>query len=460
MDENKNSNSNQTTSVETFDSWTLVTENNPPQDDEDTSTSKNKNKESEPKKIEVLDNENLKLPEVNIEELSDGISVISESEMIDEYSERFSLVNENLYSNDSHTENESDTSLNVKDNSQTKIVTSNSNETNNQVSNELKNLFTVKKVASGFFYATLFVVILAFIGKIKVFHDMTSSVEISMLGERVGNLELHNNLLRAEIDILQKKVTYLANQLNLNTNQFNKNQKYSNQNQYNQQEQKANERSNDQNESGKQKYHVNNKSKKDVTSACEDNEKYVNGVCMVIEEYDVPNSKNNYNKEGKPDSNAKVHYQQNETPYIKYKKEQNEKFHNYKNNEYKNSNGKENYNSIESNENNDSHETDNPSLENKRDKKDGYYKNQNKKDRHNNGYNSKEYKYDKSKEYNKFDKKKHDNDWHDKLMDSRENFRKQKSKEKDNNWYVERGHSREEFRIFEDDDYKKKRNNY
>lgn len=233
---------------ETFDTWTIITDPLNNLNKSETNGYNNGNRiEILKDNVEVKENytdrteiKYEKVPE-NIDELSDGISIISDCESAGRSSpiplydsdrnyyekENNEFVNKTSYetiiTSISTKQNLSEATVNRNVNNCVNRCCQDISYENNKVpitkiSPSSSSVFTIRNI-SLIFYISVSIAIVGFVGKIK-YPEWGNTLQEEVINQRVGDLELQNNLLRAEIDILSKQVQYLNKETEMHSNSF------------------------------------------------------------------------------------------------------------------------------------------------------------------------------------------------------------------------------------------------
>ncbi|XP_055910263.1 uncharacterized protein LOC129944683 isoform X2 [Eupeodes corollae] len=349
---------------------------------------------------------------------------------------------------------------------------------------------TLRSGLRGLFYVGAFLGVLAFISKLK--YESALGTNSDVLNQKIDDLELKNNLMRAEIDILSKQVNYLTT--------LSENQKYSTSNK---------PKSKPSREKKMKVWPGNGNNIEEVVISPDDlktpykcegpNNMDVAGMCVelpragesivdslgekvrfVIEESDhFTNFEKVFDKlvkltdnpfsgnDEKPTATQGTERLQKpkESTYTPHEHKPDK----YESRKYENDQptDKSDRKKNEKDQKLDKHDNESKKYENKRK---NFKKQQNfddsgeskeryrRGDRSNEDFNGSGERFKKSKDYKKYDKyssaehenakRNADGEWHEKLMHHRETSRKNNDKHRhDNNWYIERGDSREQARV-------------
>ncbi|XP_055843454.1 uncharacterized protein DDB_G0283697 [Episyrphus balteatus] len=346
---------------------------------------------------------------------------------------------------------------------------------------------TLRSGLRGLFYVGALLGVLAFISKLK--YESVHGTNTDVLNQKINDLELKNNLMRAEIDILAKQVNYLTT--------LSENKKYSSSSSN---KPKSNPSSKEKKvkvwpgngniieevevnpKEFKTPYKCDGHNNVDIAGMCielpktsenvvdslgekvrtviEENEHFANFekiVDKVVKMTENPFGEKVDKPREAPDServNPKE-YQPKKNDYTPHEhkpdKYEGKKYDNegkkYDNEGKKYDNKRESFKKHKKNDDDDDDDS-------------GESKERYRRDRSSEDFNGSGERYKKSKDYKKYDKyssseyenakRDADGQWHEKLMQHRENARKNSDKHRhDKNWYIERGDSREQARVTE-----------
>lgn len=352
---------------------------------------------------------------------------------------------------------------------------------------------TIQIGLRGLFYVGALLGILAFLSKLK--YESVLGSNTNVLSDKINDLELKNNLMRAEIDILSKQVRYLTT--------LSENEKYSTSN-----KQKSNASKEKKfkvwpgNGDTIENVEVDEKDLKTPFKCAGQNNIDIAGMCLntpkkgesivdyvgekvrnVLEDTDhfanlekvvdkvvkITGNPFNVNKaaekplettekpetvQPKDDDFTPHEHKSEKHESKKYEKYDNREKESYKKHKNYNNSGEHKEGYRKSRSDNDSGERKEHYRKNRSDseeRKERYSKDRSSEDHNESGEN-----YRKSKDFKKFykyseehenAKRESDSNWHEKLMQHRENSRKNNDKQRhDKNWYIERGDSRESAR--------------